>query len=143
MSVPDNENLKGLKEVSSWFIDDQSKQDKIIQKKSAGLNSQKESRRSRKNRMEEIFNSLPKPPKLLYKKRSRIQNKVYKRQIKASWENTLNETQLKQWKTLSVSEQHKYLFFSGGKEVDMIKRAAQKTDDKHWWNSKKTDWDVT
>ena len=142
--MPDNSNLKGLKEVLSWFIDDQSQQNEILQKKNQCVESQKESRRSRKIRTNKIFTSLPKPPKLSYKKRSNKEKKVYKRQVKKSWENTLNETQLKRWNTLSANEQHTYLFRTDSEVIGMIKRGKiNEEEDNGWWNDKQTDWDIT
>ena len=76
--MPDNSNLKGLKEVLSSFIDDQSQKNEILQKKNQCVEAQKESRRSRKIRKNKIFTNLPKPPKLSYKKRSNKEKKVYK-----------------------------------------------------------------
>ena len=119
MSAPDNENIQGVKDVLSWFID----QNKSTSNKGEGIKPKN------KNTYKPDYSILPDPPKPKRGSKPPPNPKSFKKEIKISWEKGLNEQQLLHWKNFSAEQQGIYLF--GKTELGDFIRSGKKKKKKN------------
>ncbi|MDB3929295.1 hypothetical protein N9413_08890 [Paracoccaceae bacterium] len=110
MSAPDNENIQGVKDVFSWFIDQNTSSDK------KSYNTEKPD-----------YSVSPDPPSPTPGSKSPLNSRSFKEKIKISWEESLDECQLEHWEKLSAGQQGEYFFTRTeiGKFMRGIKRKKE------------------
>ena len=115
VTVTDNGNLKGLKDVLSWFIE------------------HTESSKDINGVTKPDFSILPDPPNPIPGEKPPSNPRAFRKKIRKEFESSLDGTQLEYWSILSPSQQGDYLF--GQTAIGRFVRNARKRKKKKPENS--------